>query len=96
MSESPLGTVLDKEDCPELPDLTKQKHYRSMVTKVQFAAYWTRFDISYPAAQLARFLRFGWTVSLGSSHASDQLPHPQAQPQDHVSYGVNWGPGRFC
>ena len=33
------------------------------VAKVQFAAYWTRFYISYPAAQLARFC-----VSAGPSN----------------------------
>ena len=48
------GLVLDNSDCPELPDPVKQKQFRSMLAKVQFAAYWIRFDISYPAAQLAR------------------------------------------
>jgi hypothetical protein len=57
------GLVLDHNDCPELPDPIKQKHYRSFVEKVQFAAYWVRFDISYQAAQLARFC-----VSAGPSH----------------------------
>jgi hypothetical protein len=57
------GVVLDSTDCPELPDPVKQKLFRSMVAKVQFAAYWTRFDISYPAAQLARFC-----ASAGPSH----------------------------
>jgi hypothetical protein len=57
------GLVLDDSDCPELPDPIKQKHYRSFVAKVQFAAYWVRFDISYTAAQLARFC-----VSAGPSH----------------------------
>ena len=57
------GLVLDDSDCPELPDPIKQKHYRSFVAKVQFAAYWVRFDISYAAAQLARFC-----VSAGPSH----------------------------
>ena len=57
------GLVLDNNDCPELPNPIKQKHYRSFVAKVQFAAYWVRFDISYAAAQLARFC-----VSAGPSH----------------------------
>ena len=57
------GLVLDNRDCPELPDPIKQKHYRSFTAKVQFAAYWVRFDISYTAAQLARFC-----VSAGPSH----------------------------
>ena len=57
------GLVLDNSDCPELPDPVKQKQFRSMLAKVQFAAYWIRFDISYPAAQLARFC-----ASAGPSH----------------------------
>ncbi len=35
------GLVLNKEDCPEHPDPIKQKHYRSTVAKIQFAAYRT-------------------------------------------------------
>jgi hypothetical protein len=57
------GLVLDKEDCPEAPDPVKQKFYRMMVAKIQFLAHWVRFDISYPAAQLARFC-----ASAGQSH----------------------------
>jgi hypothetical protein len=57
------GLVLDNSDCPELPDPIKQKHHRSSVTQVQCAAYWVRFDISYAAAQRARFC-----VSAGLSH----------------------------
>ena len=34
-----------------------------MVAKVQFLAYWSRFDCSYTAAQLARFC-----ASAGPSH----------------------------
>ncbi len=50
--------VLDKEDCQEAPDqadLVKQTFYCMMVAKIQFLAHWVRFDIAYPAAQLARF-----------------------------------------
>ena len=57
------GLVLDKEDCPEAPDPVKQKFYRMMVAKIQFLAHWVRFDISYPAAQLARFC-----ATAGQSH----------------------------
>jgi hypothetical protein len=49
------GLVLETNDCPETPDPLLQKQYRSMVAKIQFAAHWIRFDISYAAAQLARF-----------------------------------------
>jgi hypothetical protein len=53
------GLVLNKEDCPELPDPInlKQKHYRST------PGGQTQFDISYPAAQLARLC-----VSAGPWH----------------------------
>jgi hypothetical protein len=57
------GLLLDNSDCPELPDPVKQKQYRSMIAKVQFAAYWIRFDISYTTSQLARFC-----ASAGPSH----------------------------
>jgi hypothetical protein len=52
------GLALDSSDClgMEPPDQIKQKHYRSFVAKVLFAAYWVRFNISYAAAQLARFV----------------------------------------
>ncbi len=51
------GLVLynDSEDCPVTPDQRKQKHYRSFVAKLQFAASWIRPDISYAISTLARF-----------------------------------------
>ena len=49
------GVMLDNQDCPETPDQREQKVYRSFVAKLQFAATWTRCDISYSAAQLVRF-----------------------------------------
>ena len=57
------GLVLEKDDCPAIPDPFKQSLYRSVVAKIQFAAHWVRFDISFQAAQLARFC-----VSAGPSH----------------------------
>jgi hypothetical protein len=47
--------VLDKDDCPILPDPRKQKFYQLFVAKLQFAATWIRLDISFAVAQLARF-----------------------------------------
>jgi hypothetical protein len=44
------GLLLANSDCPEMPDPVKQKQYRSMIAKVQFAAYWIRFEISYTAS----------------------------------------------
>ncbi len=49
------GLIPDNEDCPLTPDPRKQKYYRSFVTKLQFAASWIRFDISYAISTLARF-----------------------------------------
>ena len=39
------GVAFKAEDIPELPDLTKQKYYRSFVAKLQFAATWIQLDI---------------------------------------------------
>lgn len=57
------GHTLEKDDCQTIPDPFKQTLYRSTVAKIQFAAHWVRLDISFPAAQLARFC-----VSAGPSH----------------------------
>ena len=42
------GLLLDNANCPDLPDAVKQKQFRLMLPKVRFAAFWIRFDISYP------------------------------------------------
>ena len=57
------GVILRPEDSPILPDPSKQKFYRSFVAKLQFAASWIRFDISFAVSQLARFC-----ASAGSTH----------------------------
>jgi hypothetical protein len=57
------GLVLDKTDCPETPDPVRQKNFRMIVQKIQYLAYWCRFDCSFTAAQLARFC-----ASAGPSH----------------------------
>ena len=49
------GVVFKAEDIPESPDPRKQKQCRSFVAKLQFAATWIRFDISFVVSQLARF-----------------------------------------
>ncbi len=49
------GVVLRPEDCPELPNLSQQKYYLSFVAKLQFAASWISFDISFVVSQLALF-----------------------------------------
>jgi hypothetical protein len=85
------GVVLEGTDCPEMPDPVKQKQYRSMVAKVQFAAYWTRFDISYTTAQLARFC-----ASAGPSHwaaLTHLIGYLIHRPSLKITYwkGVNGG-----
>jgi hypothetical protein len=57
------GLVLNNEDCPVVPDPRKQKYYRSFIAKLQFAASWIRFDISFTVSTLARFC-----ASAGPSH----------------------------
>ncbi len=52
-TQSQPGLVLTKDDCPTAPDQVKQKFYRLIFAKLQFAAAWIQFDISYQVAQLA-------------------------------------------
>ena len=59
------GNTLSSADCPDVPEKRRQAIYRSMVARLQFAATWVRFDISFAVAQLARFC-----ASAGSSHWS--------------------------
>ena len=49
------GVAFKAEDAPELPDPLRQKYYRSFVAKLQFAAKWILFDISFAVSQLARY-----------------------------------------
>jgi hypothetical protein len=49
------GIILRPEDCPKVPDPSKQKYHWSFVAKLQFAASWIRFDISFVVSQLALF-----------------------------------------
>ena len=80
------GLVLKKEDCPELPEQIKQKHYRSTATKVH-AAYWTRFDTSYPAAQLARFCASaGPSYWAALTHLIGYLIHRPKLPNLKIKY----------
>jgi hypothetical protein len=57
------GVILTNDDCPETPDPREQKLYRSCLAKVQFAAQWIRYDVSFATSQLARFC-----ASAGPSH----------------------------
>ncbi len=53
------GVAFKAEDVPELPDPLKQKYYCWFVAKLQFAATWILFDISFAVSQLARFCTAG-------------------------------------
>jgi hypothetical protein len=49
------GNVLEPEETPLVPDPKRQSIDRSIVARLQYAATWVRFDISYTVEQLARF-----------------------------------------
>ncbi len=58
----------EAEDVPELPYLFKQKYYRLFVAKLQFAATWILFDISFAVSQLARFCASAGTAQWAALH----------------------------
>jgi len=70
------GLLLDNSDCPEMPDPVRQKQYLSMIAKVQFAAYWVRFDISFAAISAGAILCIGWPLPLGSTNAPYWVSDP--------------------
>ena len=74
------GNILTSADAPEEPEKHKQAFYRSMVARLQFAATWVRFDISYTVGQLARFC-----ASAGSSHFT-ALHHLMEYLEKHPSF----------
>jgi hypothetical protein len=49
------GNVLEPEETPLVQDQKRQSIYRLIVARLQYAATWVQFDISYTVAQLARF-----------------------------------------
>ncbi len=44
--------IIKAEEVQELPYPLKQKHYHSFVAKLQFAATWIQFDISFAVSNL--------------------------------------------
>ncbi len=68
------GVAFKAEDVPELSDQLKQKYYRSFVAKLQFAATWIQFDISFAVSQLARFCASAGT----DAHRPGQLNGPRS------------------
>jgi hypothetical protein len=78
------GLILEKTDCPIVPDPRKQKFYRSFIAKLQFAATWIRFDISFAVAQLARFC-----ASAGKTHWA-ALHHLMEYLDVHSSFKLTY------
>jgi hypothetical protein len=62
------GVILGPKDCPELPYPSKKRYYRSFVAKLQFAASWIRFDISFVVSQLALFCASAGTPRWAALH----------------------------
>jgi hypothetical protein len=62
------GVAFKAEDVPELPYPLKQKYYSSFVAKLQFAATWIWFDISFAVSQLARFCSSAGTAQWAALH----------------------------
>jgi hypothetical protein len=78
------GVVFKPEDVPKLPDPLKQKHYRSFVVKLQFAATWIRFDISFAVSQLARFCASAGTAQWSALH--HLMEYLAAHPSFKIKY----------
>ena len=59
------GVILTNDDCPETPDPREQpeKLYRSCLAKIQFAAQWIRYAVSFATSPMAWFC-----ASAGPSH----------------------------
>ena len=75
------------EDASELPDPLKQKYYRSFVAKLQFAATWIRFDISFAVSQLARYCASAGTPQWAALH------HLMEYMSNHLSVKITYRRG---
>ena len=81
------GIAFKAEDVSELPDLLKQKHYRSFVAKLQFAATCIRFDISFAVSQLAHFCALAGTAQWSALH------HPMEYLAGRPSFKIKYRRG---
>ncbi len=81
------GVAFKAEDAPELPDPLKQKYYRSFVAKLQFAATWIRFDISFAVSQLARYCAPARTAQWAA------LRHLMEYLSNHLSFKITYRRG---
>jgi hypothetical protein len=78
------GVVLTSESCPPIADPRKQKFYRSFVAKLQFAASWIRFDISFTVSQIARFCASAGAAQWAALH--HLMEYLEGLPSMQISY----------
>jgi hypothetical protein len=82
------GLALNNEDCPIIPDSRKQKYYRSSVAKLQFAASWIRFDMSFSVSALTRFCSAGPSLLAVLHHRMEYL---EGFPSFKLTYRLRSG-----
>jgi hypothetical protein len=80
------GFVLRPEDCPEVPDPTKQKYYWSFVAKLQSAASWISFDISFVVSQLEQFYDSAGTQQWSDSRLHHVMEYLEGFPSLNLTY----------
>ncbi len=90
------GVAFKAEDVSELPDPLKQKHCRSFLAKLQFAATWIRFDTSFAVSQLARFCASADTAQWAALHhlmeyLSNQSSFKITYRRDMTLVDLQWG-----
>ena len=78
---------LEIEDCPKIPDLVRQKMYRSFVAELHFAASWVCCDIGFTASQLAWFC-----ASAGPLHWA-ALHHAMGYLEENPSFMLSYQRG---
>ena len=85
----PMATGLVWEtsasDCPETPNPLIQKHYRSIVAKILFAAHWIRYFVYCCTVGTVQCV--SRTIPLGSVDTPHWLPSTLAQLQADVPGG---------
>ena len=83
------GVVLHPDQVPAVPDKLKQKHYRSFVAKLQFAATWIRMNISFTVSQLARFCASAGTAQSAALH--HLMEYLEGNPSFKITYRRSYG-----
>jgi hypothetical protein len=78
------GVILTSDSCPQIANLRKQKFYRSFLAKLQLAASWIRFDISFTVSQLARFCASVGAPQWAALH--HLMEYLEGLPSMHITY----------